>query len=184
MTVRGSSCVDDGVLVAEAEPGEVPEPVEAVDPADAGAAEHVYAGLLDHPFPSCFVCGTEPAEGVGMRLRPGQLTPGRTACTWTPQPTHLETAHVWAALDCPGGWTGDLVGRPMVLGRITAVIRRRPLAGERLVVVGALVDAVGRKSRTATSVYDAAGREVGSAFHTWIRVDPPTFDQHSAREHP
>ena len=83
----------------------------------------------------------------------------------------------------PGGWTGDLVGRPMVLGRITAVIRRRPLAGERLVVVGALVDAVGRKSRTATSVYDAAGREVGSAFHTWIRVDPPTFDQHSAREH-
>ena len=169
--------------MAEAEPGEVPEPVEPVDPGVARAAEPAYAGLVDHPFPGCFVCGPEAAEGVGLRLRPGPVAPGRTACTWTPQPTQLEAAHVWAALDCPGGWTGDLVGRPMVLGRITAVIRRLPRSGEPLVVVGALVDAVGRKSRTATSVYDAAGREVGSAFHTWIRVDPPTFQHSPGTEH-
>ncbi len=92
-----------------------------------------------------------------------------------PHPAHTEPAHVWAALDCPGGWTDDIAGRPMVLGRITAVVRRLPLPGERLVVVGAWLETSGRKTMTATSVYDAAGRVVGSAAHTWIRIDPSTF---------
>ena len=41
-----------------------------------------YAGADDHPFPGCFVCGPDRAEGDGLRLFPGGLGPGRTACTW------------------------------------------------------------------------------------------------------
>ena len=167
--------LDGDLLVAEAEPRRSPGTGSPVDQADASAAEQVYAGLVDHPFPGCFVCGTEPAGAVGMHLRPGRIADGRTACTWIPRPGHDGTAHVWAALDCPGGWTDDIAGRPMVLGRITAAVRRRPQVGESLVVAGVLVDRAERKSRTATSVYDADGREVGSAVHTWIRVDPRLF---------
>jgi hypothetical protein len=172
--------LDGSELVAEAEPaGAVPEPVRPVGADEAQAVEARYAGLAAHPFPECFACGTERAEGDGLVLRPGPVGPGRTACTWVPQPSHVEPPHLWAALDCPGGWTNNLRGRPMVLGRITAVVRRRPRPGERLVVVGALLDATARKSVTATTVYDTAGSrigsEIGSAVHTWIQVDPLAF---------
>lgn len=172
--------LDDAELVAEAEPAAtVPEPVPPVDAEQAQAVEAHYAGLVAHPFPECFVCGTARTEGDGLGLRPGPLEPGRTACTWVPRPAHVEPPHLWAALDCPGGWTNDLQGRPMVLGRITAVVRRRPRPGERVVVVGALLDATARKSVTATTVYDTAGSqigsEIGSAVHTWIQVDPLAF---------
>ncbi|MDF2969116.1 MAG: hypothetical protein K0Q93_2894 [Nocardioidaceae bacterium] len=172
--------LDDSEVVAEAATAEaVPEPVSPVAVAEAQAAEADYAGLAAHPFPECFVCGTERAEGDGLRLRPGPVEPGRTACTWVPHPAHVEPPHLWAALDCPGGWTNDLQGRPMVLGRITAVARRQPRPGERLVVVGALLDATARKSVTATTVYDTVGprigSEIGSAVHTWIQVDPRAF---------
>ncbi len=166
---------DGEALVAEAVVGEPPEPVPPADADDAAAAEAAYPGLVDHPFPGCFVCGTTPLEGQGLRLRPGPIGPGRTACSWTPHPAHASAAHVWAALDCPSGWTDDIAGRPMVLGRITAAIHRPPVGGERLVVVGALLDRVGRKSLTAASVYDAAGHLLGTAAHTWIRVDPSAF---------
>ena len=179
LDVRGggdSVALRDGeALVAEAVVGEPPEPVPSVDADEAAAAEAAYAGLVDHPFPGCFVCGTTPPAGQGLRLRPGPVGPGRTACTWTPHPAHTSAAHVWAALDCPSGWTDDIAGRPMVLGRITASVHRRPVSGERLVVVGALLDRVGRKTLTAASVYDAAGLLVGTATHTWIRVDPTAF---------
>lgn len=167
--------LDGDLVVAEAEPAGRPAAVTAVSADNARAAEAAYPGLVTHPFPGCFVCGTEPAARVGLRLRPGRVEPGRTACTWTPHPGHDSATHVWAALDCPGGWTEDIEGRPMVLGRITAAVQRTPRVGEELVVVGELVDRAGRKSRTATSVYDAAGREVGSAVHTWIQVDPHSF---------
>jgi hypothetical protein len=172
--------LDDSEVVAEAATAEaVPEPVSPVAVAEAQAAEADYAGLAAHPFPECFVCGTKRAEGDGLRLRPGPVEPGRTACTWVPHPAHVEPPHLWAALDCPGGWTNDLQGRPMVLGRITAVARRQPQPGERLVVVGALLDATARKSVTATTVYDTVGprigSEIGSAVHTWIQVDPRAF---------
>lgn len=172
--------LDGSELVAEAEPaGSVPEPVAPVGAVEAQAAESRYAGLSAHPFPQCFVCGTERAEGDGLGLRPGPVAPGRTACTWVPHPAHVEPPHLWAALDCPGGWTNDLQGRPMVLGRITGVSRRLPRPGERLVVVGALLDATARKSVTATTVYDTVGSqigsEIGSAVHTWIQVDPLAF---------
>ncbi len=179
LTVRGDhhgvTLLDGDLLVAEAEPATAPDTVAPVDADAAAAAEASYPGLTAHPFPHCFACGTIPADGVGLRLRPGRTAPGRTACTWTPHDAHTETAHVWAALDCPGGWTADIVGRPMVLGRITAAVHRRPNPGESLVVVGAWRENAGRKTLTATSVYDAAGRVVGTAAHTWIQVDPRTF---------
>jgi hypothetical protein len=79
---------------------------------------------------------------------------------------------VWAALDCPGGWSADLVGRPMVLGRMTAAVDVRPAPGEPCVVVGRWLGEDGRKTFTASSAYDGEGRVLGRAQATWIAVDP------------
>jgi hypothetical protein len=153
--------------------------VEPVEPGDARTAEASYRGLGNHPFPRCFVCGPDNADG--LRLRPGPLGDGRTACTWVPGPELaaadglVDPAYLWAALDCPGGWTIDLEGRPSVLGRLTAGIDARPPAGERCVVMGRKLSEDGRKTSTATTLYDADGRVLARASQVWIAVDPATF---------
>jgi len=137
---RGARLLDGADLVAEAvrDDGAELGPVDPVDVEEAAAAELGYAGLRSHPFPRCFVCGTEPGGGAGLALRPGPVAAGRTACLWVPQAAFadgdgtLAEPYLWAALDCPGGWTVDLEGRPMVLGRITARLARRARAGELL----------------------------------------------------
>jgi len=169
-------------LVAEAAPTRrPPEPVAPVDLDTARAAEAAYPGLREHPFPECFVCGPARSAGDGLRLSPGRLASGRTACTWTPDQSLADATdrvaqpYLWAALDCPGGWTDDLTGRPMVLGRITAAVLLTPRAGETCVVVAERRGAEGRKRYTASTVYDAQGQPCGSAEHTWIHVDPAQF---------
>ena len=67
----------DGAIVAEARaldpaPAEfAPDGVPAPSFDEAAAAARGYRGFAVHPYPGCFVCGTEPAEGQGLRLRPG-----------------------------------------------------------------------------------------------------------------
>ena len=82
----------------------------------------------------------------------------------------------WAALDCVGGWSEDLEGRPMVLGRMTARVDALPVVGEPHVVVGQRRGADGRKSFTASTLYDSDHRVVATAEHVWIAVDPATFN--------
>jgi hypothetical protein len=123
----------------------------AVDPVPrdvAAAAEASSPGLRQHPFPTCFVCGTSREEGDGLRI-----FPGRTGA----------------------GPSGDLTERLMVLGRMTARIDDLPVIGEPHVVVGEGRGQDGRKTHTASTLYDADGRVVATAEHTWIAVDPELF---------
>jgi hypothetical protein len=160
----------DGTLVAEATPTEVDgDPVPPVDYAIAVEASKSYAGLADHPFPTCFVCGPERAIGDGLRLFPGHVGPGRTATAWQ-VPDDVSQRMVWAALDCPGGWTVDILSRPYVLGRIAVRLDRVPDPGEECVVMGQLIDTQGRKAQVATALYDAAGAPVARSRATWIAI--------------
>ena len=166
-------------------------PVETV-PADVAAdAMASYAGLSAHPFPGCFACGPDRAAGDGLQIFPGPV-PGRddvVASLWVPHASLAESGDVvdhglervgvattWAALDCVGGWSGDLEGRPMVLGRMTARVDALPVVGEPHVVVGARLREDGRKMFTASTLYDADGRVVATAEHVWIAVDPAQFN--------
>jgi hypothetical protein len=106
-----------------------------------------------------------------MRLFPGRLGDGRTACVWTVGADLADQAEfVWAALDCPGGWSAPIEGRPMVLGRMTGEVSTLPTAGEECVVMGLLLGSEGRKVWTATTAYGADGRELGRAHATWITL--------------
>jgi hypothetical protein len=180
----GVALLADDVLVAEATHGSFAhDALELVDAETARAAQTSYAGLRRHPFPGCFVCGTDRKAGDGLLLEPGLLAPGRTACTWTPHPSLAVTdddrfasrEFAWAALDCPGGWTSDLDARPLVLGRMTALCEEPPLIGQQHVVVGQLIAEAGRKTMTATTLYDNDGRVLGHAEQVWIAVDPASF---------
>lgn len=174
-------------LVARAEV--VDTDVVVVDPVDverARAAEATYSGHTFHPFPTCFACGTGRAEGDGLRIFPGQVEADseggtRTAATWTPDASvagddgRATLPVTWAALDCVGGWAGDLEERMMVLGRMTARVDALPVLGEEHVVVGLNRGREGRKTWTAATLYDADGRVVARAEHTWVAVNPSAF---------
>lgn len=157
-------------------------PVEPVTPLAAQAVSGVYRGLIEHPFPTCFVCGHDRADDDGLRLTPGML-PGvddHTACTWVPE-GDVDTAQTWASVDCPGGWSVDLVGRPMVLGSLTVAVQRVPRSGEVCVVVGAARGTQGRKTSTAATLWSfgadgsAEPQQLATAEHVWVAVDPATF---------
>jgi hypothetical protein len=193
MSVRAESAGDvaggvglwyGDLLVATASPGAFSrEPVAPVSLASAWAARSAYRGLVDHPFPECFACGPAREPADGLCLAPGLVGPGRAACGWVPDPslatpddpTVAAPEFGWSALDCPGGWTSDLDSRPLVLGRMTARCLALPKIGHPHIVVGELIAEEGRKTFTATSLYDD-GRLVGRAEHTWIAVDPTAFN--------
>ncbi len=190
--VDGIATTEDGA-VAEAEV--LPDELGTVEPVPHGVAAEAaerYPGLTNHPFPTCFACGTAREEGDGLRIFPGRAGTGPhgdvVAATWTPHPSLNEDWHTyvdehprasvaatWASLDCVGGWAGDLTERLMVLGRMTARIDDLPVIGERHVVVGEGRGRDGRKTFTAATLYDADGRVVATAEHTWIAVDPALF---------
>lgn len=168
------------------------DPVEAVTWEEAVTASATYPGRRSHPFPTCFSCGTERSDG--LRIFPGEVSPAhgertRVAAPWTPDPSltgqeqgyddaapRCSLAVTWSALDCIGGWAGDLTERLMVLGRMTAIIDDLPVVGEQHVLTGEHRGSEGRKTFTASTLHDADGRIVGRAEHVWLAVDPATFN--------
>ena len=180
-----------GALLAHAAWSEAEvEPVEAVTWGEATAASAAYPGFKEHPFPTCYVCGTERPDG--LRIYPGPVAArdgrDRMAAPWTPQadqqadwheyddaPRRACLAATWAALDCIGGWAGDLTERLMVLGEMTAIVDELPVVGEPHVVMGEHRGAEGRRTWTAATLHDGDGRIVARAEHTWVAVDPERF---------
>ncbi|WP_434741561.1 hypothetical protein [Micromonospora sp. SH-82] len=158
----------EGLVVAEVRP--VAAFAAAAGPVDgvrARAAASAYPGLVDHPFPGCYVCG--PAHPEGLRIFPGRLPDGRTAAPWH-VPTGVTDATVWAALDCPGGWAVIGPGRPYVLGRIATVLTGLPAPGDECVVTGLVEAASGRKAQVSSALYAPDGTLLGHARATWIAL--------------
>lgn len=174
LQVREGRLLDGRTLIAEAERGALSTLLAPVDAATAQDAASSYAGLVVHPFPECFVCGPDRTPGDGMRLFPGPVGEGRTACTWAPD-EEVSVPYVWAAMDCPSAWTSDIAGRPLVLGRMTAELREPVIPGQTYVVTGAHLATDGRKTSTAAALHDAHGTLVARAEHVWIAVDPGAF---------
>lgn len=143
--------------------------VPPVELADAQAAARAYPGFTAHPFPTCYVCGPERTEGDGLRIFPGRLPDGRTAAPWT-VPADVTVPTLWAALDCPGGWTVLGADRVFVLGRIAVSVAALPAAGTTCVVLGAAEDVSGRKARVHSTVYAPDGAPLATADATWIAV--------------
>ena len=97
----------------------------------AASATSTFRDASLHPFPTCFACGPDRAEGDGLRLFAGRVGDAAVfAAPWIP--TEVDVPIVWAALDCPSSapaFADPTVEGPFVLGRITARIDRLPTAG-------------------------------------------------------
>lgn len=184
--------VDDGevaaydgeALVAEGRAvdavGLTPPRTVTYDEAERAAAS--YAGLTEHIFPECFTCGPARDPGDGLRIFSGPVEPGLVAAPWTPHASLagddgvIPLPVVWAALDCPSAWAGEIgPGRPAVLGRL-AVEQHRPVrADEPLVGLGWLVEDLPRKYLAGSALLTPGGDVVAVARATWVQIDPATW---------
>lgn len=171
----------DGALIAEAraaDPDALPAmgPPPSLDAARRAAGEFIGLKRMFHPI--CFTCGTDQAEGFGLRVfggPTGEPTRGEVAGAWTPHPsfagedglTRLEV--VWAALDCPGSvaWV-ERGGVGGLLGAMTGQVRRRPAPGEPCIVVARPLEASGRKRVSATALFSAEGELLARSHQIWI----------------
>jgi hypothetical protein len=157
-----------GELVAEVRET---EPFTAIVPpvplAEARRVAAGYPGFIDHPFPTCYVCG--PQRTDGLRIFPGPTADGRTAAPFA-VPADVSHSTVWAALDCPGGWSIITPGRPYVMGRMAAVVSALPEPGTECVVVGATAEVSGRKALVNSTLYDPSGEPLAHARATWIAI--------------
>jgi hypothetical protein len=132
----------------------------------------------DHPFPGCFVCGPTRRTRDGLRIFPGLVTGRRlVAGTWRPDVTLLDEGakwvraeFVWAALDCPGGWSLFAFGglRTILLGRFTVRLLLPISVGERYVVTGWPIEGDGRREHVGSALFTETGDLLAYAKATWF----------------
>jgi hypothetical protein len=144
---------------------DAPEPVSVED---AREASRRYLGFEHHAYPTCFTCGPEREDGLGIFPGPVEGREGVVASPWTPREP-LRPEIVWAALDCPGGWAVDDFQREgVLLGRMGAAIAALPPVGEPSVVIGWRIGEDGRKRFAGSALLSAEGELLAAARSTWI----------------
>jgi hypothetical protein len=140
-----------------------------------GASMH-YEGFRQHAFPRCFVCGTERAEGDGLRIFAGSV-PGTNllAAPWRPDASllgndsRIRKEFVWAALDCPG-YFATCSPLPALLGELSVHIDHVPQVDEACVVTAWRIGIGGRKHYAGTALFDAVGKLCAYGVATWIQL--------------
>ena len=90
-----------GAVIAQAVPVELDiAAVDPVSPLVASEAMARFAGLTNHPYPTCFACGVARPDRDGLGLRPGPLQDRAhtTATTWVPTASLAGVAPATASL--------------------------------------------------------------------------------------
>jgi hypothetical protein len=168
----GNELKQGDVVIAEARRiGEVLDAPPPVSLEEAEAASKRYAGFRQHAYPTCFTCGPERSDGLGIFPGPVEGREGVVAATWTPNEVRPEI--IWAALDCPSGWAVDDYSREgVLLGRMAAAIHELPAMGEPNVVIGWPIAEEGRKRQAGSALFDRDGGLLAAARSTWIVPAP------------
>jgi hypothetical protein len=171
------------VLIAEGKSTEIGlDLITPVSFTDAQAAAAESPAFKKHPFPTCFVCGPQRAQGDGLRIFPGLIRDNTVhhvfASPWVPanefaNPSgDIRPEFVWSAMDCP---TGFAAGFPyqgtLVTGRL-AVHQIAPVrAGEHCVIMSWPLGIEGRKHHAAAALYGEDKTVRTTARATWIKLD-------------
>lgn len=171
--------VADGELVAEGRPAELE--LEVPDGAGldlAAAAEAASPWRERDDMTECFVCGPARTPPDGLGLIPGPVE-GRNlvAAVWTPgegTPAangRVDPLIVWSVLDCPSGFGSSNAHpptRPMLLGRMTALLDEPIAVGLPHEVIGWSVAREGRKRFSGSAILAADGNVCARALAVWI----------------
>jgi hypothetical protein len=152
---------------------DAPVPPSYLETLDASVR---YPGFAEHPFPTCFVCGPQRPRGDGLRVFAGPVN-GRHifAAPWVPDASldrgdgKVRPEFMWAAMDCPGCFAANKLGRgTWLLGEFTAHVDRCVHVEEPCRVVAWHISSQGRKHEAGTALFDGDGELCGRAKAVWI----------------
>lgn len=181
----GYEAVVGDTLVGLIEPADVSVDVPHV-PDDAAVTAARNNFLIDadseHLLPYCFVCGNKRDEGDGLRIFAGPAPDSPVnADFWTPsrdladENGLVRPEFLWAALDCPSAFALRNGLGLSLLGRLAVDIKRRPEAGEALIVAAWRTGQDGRKHYSASALYDEMGDVIAVGDAIWIELNDPAF---------
>jgi hypothetical protein len=179
---------DSETLVLQLQPKEFElEITESPTLEEAEAANGALVHEEQHPYPGCFTCGPDRAEGDGLRLFMGRVPnrPRLLAAAWTPDArlavdATLPGEFVWAALDCPTIWAAWLSddgeievprGYFSVLARQRVEVLGDVPTGEPAVVTAWPIRDDGRKHVTGAAIHAPDGRLFARAESLLVDVE-------------
>ena len=176
----GSVVLADGAqVIAHGEPAALTvAPPEPPPLTEATAASDRAGAHLEHPFPTCFVCGPARPARDGLGIFPGPVS-GRdlVVAPWRPSGDLatdgiVDRRVIWAALDCPSGWASP-AERPAVLAALTARVLHDVPADATYVVTAWPLARDGRKRTAGSALHTADGTLVAFAAALWIELREP-----------
>jgi hypothetical protein len=176
--------VDGETLIAEIRPAEISLTIPALPDWQAvKAAEPNSYSLVDdfqpllpgkrgfHPI--CFCCGADHDEGLKVFAAPigdeQVAAVWQTKTEWGDDEGRVKAEYLWTAMDCPGQFAFLQSGiRTGLLGRMTARIHQRPMAGEPLLVTAWTIRVEGKKHFAGSAIHNQNGELCGEAITLWI----------------
>jgi hypothetical protein len=138
-----------------------------------------HPGYHRHPYPGCFMCGTERPDGFKLRVATGDdgVTSGlwRPSSPLLPDREEVPAEFVWAAIDCLTAWAfadrwQDRTWWPAVTGQLTVALDRQVRRDADHVVVARVTGRDGRRITVQATVSDARGRACARAEAVWVVV--------------
>ena len=151
----------------------------------ATVAAATFRNVDDHVLPHCFVCGPTRADGDGLRIFPDWLKDPAgienpngfriVAAPWRPTLNLADASglvapeFLWAALDCPGAFA--INAEPILLGRISVRILKRPPTDAPVVVVAWAKGRDRRKHFAGSALFNERGDLLAFSEQTWIQID-------------
>ena len=127
---------------------------------------------------TCFVCGRNRKPGEGLHIHCGRIDETHAASVWRPHEAFCDEAgavrpeYVWAALDCPGGFSLPLSETTYLLGEMTAALHGPVPCGEEIIVHAWHAWSDGRKHFAGTALHAADGTLLAQADTLWIELTP------------
>ena len=176
MDVRDGLLLDGESLIASAEPArldlDVP-PAPSFDEARAAAAKVPWRDK--HPFPTCFGCGPDRADGIAALLGPLDGRPEWSG-VWRPTDVlpndgaQVLPEIVWAALDCPSAQPVAPDGGPaFVLGTFVAQMEQPVELDIEYLLLAWELGRDGRKAYSASAIIGPRG-VCGRARAVWVSI--------------
>lgn len=191
LSLDSTGTVSDGAsTIATVSPLDGPLQVGQFGRLRQADVEHAESRFLDHHdgihmAPTCFACGDQRADSLGLNLRPGMVADtGLGVASWRPGlDTDVPNWLAWAALDCPSGFPAlAKVERDeaVLTGELSVEILRTIPGDGDYQIIGRRTGRRGRVFTTEAAIIDEAGRACAVAAAIWIVV--PLARLHSQGE--
>ena len=180
-------CRDIGVALP---PKEMPKPSPFISLEQARCiSEQGRVGSgINHPFPTCFVCGPHRERGEGMRIFTGPNSDETlyaahwfAEAAWSGDGKTVDARYIWSAMDCPSsGPAFATISDPKstkayVLGTLEVHIEKSVPVGQDYVITCSLDEDTGKLYKTRVSLYDGQGQHYASGRAIWVQVPRSLF---------